>query len=116
MVFLFEHASGLLNNDATNSYTDQMIANLVSRTSLPVDSTVYNIKRLNHKAPYFEGYPQGDYLKQICLVLSLWRSSGKFPIQFKSLESLQSFDTTEDVLEQLNKLTPQVEALFQEID
>lgn len=65
-----------------------MIANLVSRTQLEREDTIFNISKVDSLVHYFEGYPQGDYLKQLCLVMSLWRKLGHFPICFKPFEFL----------------------------
>lgn len=42
----------------------------------------------------FSGYPDGNFLKIVCVVLSLWNQAGKFPISFLEIESLMQHDNT----------------------
>jgi len=53
----------------------------------------------------FSGYPQGDYLRQVCIVISMWNQVSRFPIWYKQLGCLQKHDVTETVTEMLDKLT-----------
>ncbi len=43
----------------------------------------------------FYGYPEGNYLKQICVIMQLWNQSGRFPINFLEIESLKDYDESE---------------------
>lgn len=38
---------------------------------------------------YFFGYPQGNFLKQICVIMALWHQVGRFPIKFREIGSLK---------------------------
>jgi len=40
----------------------------------------------------FQGYPTGNFLKQVCVVMSLWQQCGRFPIKFLAIPSLQEHD------------------------
>ena len=31
---------------------------------------------------FFEGYPAGNYIKQLCVVLTLWNKLDRFPVLF----------------------------------
>ena len=65
---------------------------------------------------FFEGYPAGNYIKQICVVLCLWNKLERFPVLFQPLACLAQHDETEIVVEMLTKLTPQVKYVFRELE
>ena len=46
----------------------------------------------------FFGYPYGNYLKQICVIMSLWHSTGRFPIHFLEIQYVNEIDESEHFL------------------
>ena len=60
-----------------SAFTQGLIATCI------YDDADLNIKKQEGQETYFfEGYPSGNYLKQVCAVLSLWMKLNKFPILF----------------------------------
>ena len=47
--------------------------------------------------------------------MSLWLQVGSFPIKFEELEALKDHDETEHYVQSLNKLTPIIADIFQEL-
>jgi hypothetical protein len=43
----------------------------------------------------FSGYPTGNYLKQVCVVMAMWHQAGRFPVKFLNIAGLQDHDQTE---------------------
>ena len=77
----------------------------------------FNIqKQEGYETYFFEGYPLGNYIKQLCVVLTLWNKLERFPVLFQPLACLAQHDETEEVVEQLSKLTPQLKYVFRELD
>ena len=65
---------------------------------------------------FFEGYPSGNYIKQICVVFNLWNRLDRFPVLYQPLACLAQHDETEEVVEMLSKLTPQLKYVFRELE
>ena len=65
---------------------------------------------------FFEGYPAGNYIKQLCVVFTLWNKLDRFPVLFQPLACLAQHDETEIVVEMLTKLTPQLKYVFRELE
>jgi len=60
----------------------------------------------------FCGYPSGNFLKQICIVISLWNQAHRFPIRFEEIESLKEHDETEHYVQSFEKFTPYICEIF----
>ena len=59
----------------------------------------------------FEGYPEGNALKQISKVLHSWFRTGSFPIRFQSITGFDTENTTE-IIQNLNQFTPLIVELI----
>lgn len=64
----------------------------------------------DHCIYIFQGYPDGDLLKQVARVLELWNQNGKFPIKFVGFPGLE--DDTHTIVNGLACLTPLVQQIF----
>ena len=63
----------------------------------------------------FSGYPNGNFLKQVCVVMSLWHDIARFPVLYPEIESLKPHDDTPNFLMSLDKLTPVIADIFKEL-
>jgi hypothetical protein len=63
----------------------------------------------------FCGYPAGNFLKQLCIVMEIWHQKARFPIKFLEVDSLMDHDNTYHYLQSLDKLTPIIHDIFSEI-
>jgi hypothetical protein len=64
----------------------------------------------------YNGYPSGNYLKQVCVVMSLWHQYAKFPVKFLTLDGLQQHDQTNHFIQGLDKLTPLIMEIIGEVN
>lgn len=80
---------------------------------LPVKDQVLLSKLLDVQEKFvFSGYPSGNLLKQVCVVMCLWQQSGRFPVKFLEITSLQDHDQTEHLLQNFDKLTSLINEIF----
>jgi hypothetical protein len=98
---VFENAPAQL----LSSYSEEFLTGVQSHCDCP--DTNYNLQRRSDcDFFFFEGYPSGDFLKQVsgllvitsfkvCVVLSLWFKQNKFPVLFRPIESLIPHDETD---------------------
>ena len=69
-----------------DKYPDQIVTGLIKSTQ--AEETDYNIFQQTDSAYedeaqyFFQGYPSGDFLKQICIVMALWFKMDRFPVIF----------------------------------
>lgn len=49
------------------------------------------------------------------MVISVWKQTEKFPIEFKGMPGFESHDVTSKQIEALNLLTSLVQSIFKEI-
>lgn len=96
-------------------YPEKFMQALISNSMF--EDAEFNIQKQEGCDTYFfEGYPSGNYIKQICVVLTLWNKLDRFPVLFQPLTCLAHHDETEEVVEMLSKLTPQLKYVFQELE
>lgn len=70
----------------------------------------YNISATNSGAHYFMGYPNGNLLKQLWAILTLWNERAIFPVTFLAMSEME--DNTGWEIERLNTLTDDVRDIF----
>ena len=96
------------------SYSEEFLTGVQSHCDC--EETNYSIQRRSDgEFFFFEGYPSGDFLKQVrdscsyviqvCVVLMLWFKQSKFPILFRPIESLIQHDETDHEIATLNRMT-----------
>ena len=52
---------------------------------------------------------------QVCVIMSLWNQKGRFPVNFKDIDSLKEHDITEHYIQNLDKLNPFLGDIFKEL-
>ena len=101
IVSIFEMPPQILCSIYSENFMQALLRNSM------VDDVEINIQKQEGCETYFfEGYPAGNYIKQICVVLTLWNKLDRFPVLFQPLVCLAKHDETEEVCEMLSKLTP----------
>ena len=108
---IFEVPADILLQIYPESFMQGLITNSIC------EEAEFNIQKQEGCETYFfEGYPSGNYIKQICVVLTLWNKLDRFPVLFQPLACLSHHDETEEVVEMLGKLTPQLKYVFRELE
>ncbi|CDW83132.1 UNKNOWN [Stylonychia lemnae] len=112
-----------------SKFSQSFLQEIIRHTT--IQQTNYNIQRQSNQPQnnqqnlsssvaqplyFFQGYPQGNFLKQVCVILSLWKQASQFPISFKKMPGLSETDDTDKFIETLNKLTPMVIDVFKEVN
>ena len=111
IVSIFEMPPQILCSIYSENFMQALLRNSM------VDEVEINIQKQEGCETYFfEGYPAGNYIKQICVVLTLWNKLDRFPVLFQPLVCLAKHDETEEVCEMLSKLTPQLKYVFRELE
>jgi hypothetical protein len=69
-----------------------------------------------NKEQVFYGFPNGNYLKQVCVIMVMWHQKGRFPVKFLEIPSLMEHDQTEHYIQSLEKLNPFLGDIFKELN
>ena len=97
---IFEQRSQALLDAYSAPFVEDVVKHLQSA------QTNYNIQNKpgEQSGLFFQGYPSGNFLKQVsatsiisvevCVVISVWKQTEKFPIEFKGMAGFESHDVT----------------------
>jgi hypothetical protein len=107
---IFEQKSPTLLSKYSCSFVDDVL----KHTSQ--SQTNYNIQKQGESSSYFfQGYPSGNFLKQVCVIMSIWKQTNKFPITYKQVPGLSGLDETDSYVGSLDTLTPLIDEIFKQL-
>ena len=99
------------------AFTNEFIDSLLQRCGLNevyfFITQEYNVVTKGQCIYIFQGYPNGDLLRQVARVLELWNENGKFPVKFFDFSGLE--DNTHTIVNEMAQLTPQIQQIFASI-
>lgn len=98
----------------TEAFSSEFIDSLIQRCGLDevykYEPQNYNVVTRDQCIYIFQGYPDGDLLKQVARVLELWNENKKFPVKFVGFHGLE--DDTHTIVNSLAHLTPLIQQIF----
>jgi len=106
---IFFYVMNARSHELHEKYPQAIIEILLQSCSLKEVDNVYQADSSYH----FKGYPAGNLIKQFCTVLEIWKDESCFPIKFTPLEGFK--EETHQIIERMNKLTPDLEEIFVEL-
>ncbi|TNV86279.1 hypothetical protein FGO68_gene16031 [Halteria grandinella] len=67
---------------------------LIPNTNYNIQKQAAGVSQSDSGQYFFQGYPQGNFLKQVIVIMGLWKQLNRFPITFRPLTGLDDTDET----------------------
>ena len=97
-ILLTKYASHFIEDVLRHTEISKTNYNFIKKTHFMARFGSENINNETQGEYIFVGYPEGNFLKQICVVMQLWHHANAFPIKFIDMQSMKEFDNTEHFL------------------